>query len=67
MEHEEISLQAVKDQHIGSIAKLRSFNKIGWRKEENWGWNPNLIKLEELIKSNDIIKLLTCLFALFKT
>jgi hypothetical protein len=29
MEQEEISLQAVKYQNIGSIAKLRSFNKIG--------------------------------------
>jgi len=39
---------------------------MGWRKKTNWGWNPDLSKLKELIKSNYLIKLLIGLINLCK-
>jgi hypothetical protein len=46
--HERISLRAAKDQNTRRIARLRYFDKMGWRKEANWGSNPNLIKIERI-------------------
>jgi hypothetical protein len=39
---------------------------MGWRKEEIGVEIQNWPKLEELINSKDLIKLLTCLIDLFK-
>jgi hypothetical protein len=39
------NLRAAKYKNTVRIAILGSFEKIGWRKKENWGWNPNLTKI----------------------
>ena len=58
--HEEISLQDAKDQNTRRIVRLRYFEKMRWRKKENWGW-----KHDELIKFKNLFKLLTSLIDLF--
>jgi len=42
--HEEISFRAAKYQNTIRIARSRDFDKMRWRKKENWGWDLNMTK-----------------------